>query len=965
MNMKNSGVSVSQDDDALTCAVVIGVSKYKSCFIPDLKFSDRDAEHFANMLCEFGVGDIFTITNEEATRKRVLECIGKDVLLKFNAVSSIKRLIVFFSGHGYREEVRGGLPESCLLTHDVDASNKSATGVSLQALIQSISRSEPDEVFIFIDACSVAFDTIPNIFTAASTEKEVFVASKAKHLFAYVASAEMAAFEDTTLEAGIFTECLMRNILDIQLHGGTTADLVNRVNKEFFATGKQNPFYHSMGNAEPWIFASSQNAPKRAVALSPRRSPHINRASQYAQLRSLVASSDKPVYIIGDSGVGKSTFARQLLSDGFEGVYLTIPVADEVSVQGIVSDFAYQAVNVFPSGRPLKNVDATLKHYRDNVSGELIIIDHTERSCELTQALYAKFTEFSLRVVFVGRKLQLYSNDCITWECPKLSLEDVSDFIHKIGFSEGDTPAEILRKCGGLPIRLVDLMGCHDGENTADEARCIDSLSATGGFVDERLFRAVFEINPVTLDRFIVVGKVTSLDDRYVPHDSVINANHKTSADDVFTYWEQQVRKTPTHAWACKQYITAIIELKAIKVLQDRSSEPLQTAINRLFESREWDLIKKLSHRLIEIYPAQHDALLLLAKIFAHRSNNALAGEILFALEGVPLTPAQSTLKGTIESERLWWLGEYDNAKNICAELLKAPITEQMRCECKMHMGVADFFLGNWEEALDSFSFANDIMNSATPQVNAWALYLSATIIGLRGTDIRKGKEQFYAGIRLLEQIGDDSGTASAWGNMAEMTWKLRDYEPALVQATRGYDIAKQTDHVIDQIEITRNILHICFRLYSPFDQRVEGAKNIIDDLINDEIGVTVDMQVWNTYATLYAYRGDAQNLQIMTQKALLHTCGNREYHIYTLANMCLLAVFDGNIAEAIKHYSDVRQMAIDGSNILAIRQMNDDIIYVNNRFNSATSEAVCVYIKPFIDDVEQIIQTQLKEDVS
>lgn len=957
-------IAIAEKSDALTCAVVIGVSQYKSESIPNLSFAGTDAISFANLLREFGITEIFELTNKSATRASVIDVIAKTIPLRFTSTSGSKRLIVYFSGHGMREQRTGDLPKSILLTWDTDASNKGLTGISLQDLVDAIRRSDPDEIFVFIDACSAQFDHLANIFDPTSAEKEVFAGAVAKHFFAYVASAQQAAYENTTIRAGVFTECLIRNIRHIQNNGGNISDLTNVINEEINAKGKQNPQCYSIGNKQTWIFS---NAPTQITAIN---SSHlhselfIDRSELLESLRSLVMSETKTIYVYGKSGVGKSTLVRRLLTDGFSGAYLSIPIsADGASVQGIVADLAYQMVSVFPSGRPLESVDATLNYFKDNVSNELIVIDHTERNPRLTQEIIRKFSEHSIRAILVGRTVVVSPSDSImTWECPLLSKTEVERFLFSIKHKNPYDSFTVLTQSNGLPINLISIISEPKTATDNDLQYCFEALSSTGGFVDERVFKTVFSVNPILLDSLIAEGKITFIEDRFIPHDSVITT-HNIAPEQVYHYWDEQVKRTPTHSWACKQLVYTILNQHAeLDVLHTTESSSLNYATKRLFESKEWDLLKALTKTLIAKYPNQITDLLSLAKIFVHRSNNIIVNEIQQSLNGQQLSVEQSYLYDTVEAERLWWNGDYENSINICLSLLEKPVSIELEYESKMHMGIAYFFLGEWEKALNSFAFSDDIFNEAKPQVNGWALYLSATILGLRGTNIKKSKDQFYSGIRLLEQIGDDSGTASAWGNMAEMNWKLREYESALVQAKRGYNIAKETDHIIDQIEIMRNILHISMRLYSPYDQSVINAIEIINGLIRDDIGETVEMQVWNTFATLYAYRGDTAQLKEMVDKAYQHTVSNREYHIYTLSNMCLFSILEGDVVNAKKYYTETINKANEGNNLLAMRQINDDIQYIDSHFHSSSSETVCCFIAPYINDVESKILSQIKE---
>lgn len=958
------GKSTLQNETSHTCAIVVGVSQYECDMIPNLQFSALDANQFAKLLCEYGIEDIKVLTNSLATRKAILDYIGKTIVMKLNRETGRKRLIVFFSGHGCRRHRSDGIPESILMTYDTGSADMEYTGITLQNLTDVISRSKPDEVFIFIDACSVQFDSLAGIIPELEIEKEVFTNTKAKSVFTYVASAQKAAFEDPVRKSGVFTECLIRNIRNIQESGGNIVDLIHAINSEINCAGKQNPFYYSAGNELTWLFDTSEGRRNITENLPVKLEIFIDRAKAYKSLLEFIVSRQALVFVLGESGIGKSTLMRQVLHREFEGVYVSVSDSGENSLESTVSEIANQMVNLFPNGRPLANIDATLTYYKDNNPNGLIVIDHTERDRGFAQMLYDKFTVFSLRAVMIGREVTVALPEKDVWECPKLSLEEVAAYLEKSGLQVQLTPHEMLRRSNGLPIKLMELVHrqVYGRSDSEDKQRCINSLSATGGFVDEYIFRHVFQLKSATVERLVSCGKIIACQDRFIPHDSIINVNHGVKIDDIFSYWEKQVEKTQTHVWACKQLIVTILTKEDIGCLRKKESGAITFAIRRLSDAREWDILKALTKHLVEKYRKQYAALLLLAKIFVHRSNCVLVQQIMDALQGESLSEEQQYLQATIEAEMSWWKGRYEEAKTICRELLVEPVSRSIEYECRMHIGVADFFLGNWGSALDSLSFAEDIFNTAPSQVNAWALYISATIIGLRGTDIQKGKEWFYAGIRLLEQIGDDSGIASAWGNLAEMNWKLRDYSTAWIQAKRGFDIAKQTDHVIDQIEIARNMLHIRMRQYSPLDQKVGDIKKLIEDLLFDGIGDTVDLQVWNTFATYYAYRGDSANLWAMILKAREHTSNNKEYHIYTLANLCMYYLLEGDMQNSIKYYMEAKDQAMDGSNILAIRQMNDDILFLNKKYPSKVIEEVCSTIKPYVDKVECEIQKQIKE---
>lgn len=137
-------------------AVVVGISQYKETEIPPLRYADRDAEQFYNILTspieEGGVGvpksNIRFLLNSKATSFNVREALTD--FLK----SAIEEDIVFiyFAGHGAPDPDRPKI--LYLLTHDSDLNKLAATSFKMQE-IQDALRDyvAAKTVLVFADAC--------------------------------------------------------------------------------------------------------------------------------------------------------------------------------------------------------------------------------------------------------------------------------------------------------------------------------------------------------------------------------------------------------------------------------------------------------------------------------------------------------------------------------------------------------------------------------------------------------------------------------------------------------------------------------------------------------------------------------------------------------------------------------------------------------------------------------------------
>jgi ATP/maltotriose-dependent transcriptional regulator MalT len=86
------------------------------------------------------------------------------------------------------------------------------------------------------------------------------------------------------------------------------------------------------------------------------------------------------------------------------------------------------------------------------------------------------------------------------------------------------------------------------------------------------------------------------------------------------------------------------------------------------------------------------------------------------------------------------------------------------------------------------------------------------------------------------------------------------------------------------------------------------------------------EMQLWNTVATVAAYRGDVGQLSQFVTKAGLLTRGNREYDIYTRANEAMLSVLRGEKEQALRCFQSALTLAREGKNLLAVRQVISDM---------------------------------------
>jgi uncharacterized caspase-like protein len=134
-------------------ALVVGISKFQKPEL-NLKCAATDARDFGDFLvkkCNFAADHVHVVTDEEATRARILNELGDKWLPR--VVRPDDLVVVYVSTHGSPSDVDlGGV--NYLVTWDTDPESLYASGLPMQDLMRLIKgRIRSDRVMIVLDAC--------------------------------------------------------------------------------------------------------------------------------------------------------------------------------------------------------------------------------------------------------------------------------------------------------------------------------------------------------------------------------------------------------------------------------------------------------------------------------------------------------------------------------------------------------------------------------------------------------------------------------------------------------------------------------------------------------------------------------------------------------------------------------------------------------------------------------------------
>ncbi len=129
-------------------AVVIGISKYSR--LSNLEGAARDASEIAELLRVLGFDEVLELYDQDATRARVLDLLGRKLQEK---TTTEDLAFVFFAGHGATETLPNGEKRGYLVPTNGGFDDAYATGISMETLRDLSNRLAAKHVYYAIDAC--------------------------------------------------------------------------------------------------------------------------------------------------------------------------------------------------------------------------------------------------------------------------------------------------------------------------------------------------------------------------------------------------------------------------------------------------------------------------------------------------------------------------------------------------------------------------------------------------------------------------------------------------------------------------------------------------------------------------------------------------------------------------------------------------------------------------------------------
>jgi tetratricopeptide (TPR) repeat protein len=921
-----------------TAAIIVGVSRYESARFAPLGAAEADARRVTQALTSWGFRseNIRLLLGKNATRRAVLEAVRVWPLQKF---SRVRRLLFFFAGHGARLRDPQGISVSAIMTWDANPSDRIGTGILLADLLGAVARVGPHEAFIFLDACDLRLDSVLNVVSEKVADADILQAPRRGKLFCMFAAGAEKAFESE--RSGYFTDALLRAASELRQSSPSCSALASRVEKELASAGRQLPEIYQIGAADSWFLPEAgQQLPEKPESLAPPIEVIVRRSLHGELQDQLIRYPNCPVYLWGEPGSGKTTIIRDLAHDANLGVYWSAKAPAALLEQGTLAAVAAALVaqipSVFPAGRAPAIPTDTFHDVATGAPGLLLVIDDAEKlAVSELEALVHELSRNKIQTVILSQIPPLgllaemkNAGSLRELRCKNLSTQEIEAFKDAFGGAVSLSAAELLLHTKGNARKVRELIHSAEGgvhrSSAAFQSRSLaaEAVWFSKGYISEGLFSAHFQLTISDLHSLIDLGLVSFTNGLFTPHEALqgLCSDKPPELSAITAYWAAEVLAGPgsEHAWR------ALLAAFACSGWSADLDEALRIAVGQAFRLRAWALLESLVPHFAPFTSHSEAALVLAERLIWLGKYESAAALLSSDVCSSRARPEHRHWAIALESERLWWLGLYKDSEALAELVLQDATAPLARDLARLSLGICSFFLGDWHASIRRLQPLADRSESARCQ--GWARSVLGTVNALRGVDVEGGKQQIESAIRLLTAAGDDLGVASALGNLAEVNWKSGELNLAYSQLCRAKKIATDCGNNLMLTEMNRNLLHVLLRTFGPHCFELE---EILDELrAGFAAGTTAmeDMQLWNTLATVAAYRGDSREVERCLSFARPLTEGNPEYDIYTWGNEALLATLVGDRDLASERALKAIQLARIGNNILAEKQVLRDL---------------------------------------
>ena len=129
-------------------AITIGIDDYANW--PPLEGGARDARRVAKQLKQIGFDEVIEIYDEDATRIRMLNLLGTELVSRSDPESLV---LIYFAGHGQTETLASGERRGYIVPVDASTRDVFATAISMEKIRDLSQRIPAKHLYYAMDSC--------------------------------------------------------------------------------------------------------------------------------------------------------------------------------------------------------------------------------------------------------------------------------------------------------------------------------------------------------------------------------------------------------------------------------------------------------------------------------------------------------------------------------------------------------------------------------------------------------------------------------------------------------------------------------------------------------------------------------------------------------------------------------------------------------------------------------------------
>ena len=920
-----------------TIALVIGISTYKDSAFTPLPGALEDAKRFSNALTSWGLPSewIFQLCDEKATKANIIKAFY-DCRDEFDVEA---KFILYFAGHGQREQ-DGSHLESSLILHDTDSQNSLGSGLRLAELMQLIRGLKPQQTFLFIDACHVRLNHLENPLN----DTDIFSTTNSKGLFCLFSSGVLPSYEDLEHKGGYFTSALLKAIGELRhAKQPTCHDILKKVENSLYIQDLPTPEAYHIGSSQIWPLENHY----ATIPICYQESPSlVERSQALATLQDHLSKSTTPIiWMWGEAGLGKTVIAEQLKKCLPNAIGASFPNTETLSMafQSVIEQIRAQKSELFFNRAPDSLLHLTLAHIKAEQPDALIILDHFDRlSQQHLQEVISHLDRVNLPFLLISRHTcphNLFKNrklDINEWHTAPFNADEIEVLIEKSGL-QNSLCETLVRIAHGNALKTRQMLAKLSGQETPlnskmtkEAIKCITAICSCGGFLDEALFCHNYGISHSSLATLEQFGLIRYSKNGCFPHDALeelveehqwpLNLSHACR------YWNTQILHTPYNRFACRSLVILAAHIKDCRPFKRSLAHCLETLNEREYRSFLLDLATIFKrHNWKELLLKASDYLI-------DHEEYQLAGEILQELmHTFRGKNRHHAIKNAIR--RLVWIGKYTDAIKLYEEVSTTCRSEELALAMRNHVGIAHFFLGNFDIAIALFDKNMRQTKSVDEREIGITKYMLGLIMTYRNENLTTAKKLLEASILIFESSKFYHWSIVGLNGLAVLHSSMQERIKALFYLQKALEISEALQNKTFLLQTLKNTARVQLRHFGPYSAEIQITVEALEQILKEvlEVGHNwASMWAQNILCTVYAHRNEPQKMHHLLQDVSVLTKNYDECHIFTLSNMGHFAALNSDYNQARQYYRQAYALCKKARIPLAEIEIRHDFLACN-----------------------------------